>query len=64
MNTNYGYQLYQAQRTRTSAEMMTEDARRGQLAAGVSRRIRKLARKASTGLAHPHHPHHLLQEAP
>ena len=33
MNPNYGYQLYQAERTQTRAEILSGDARRGQAAA-------------------------------
>jgi hypothetical protein len=34
MNPNYGYQLYQAQRTMTRAEVVAGDARLGRQAAG------------------------------
>jgi hypothetical protein len=61
MNPNYGYQLYQVQRPRTRAEMMTQDARRGRLAAAFSRRSRKLAGKASKRIALPRQ---LIQEVP
>jgi hypothetical protein len=33
MNPNYGYQLYQAERTQTRAEVLAGDARRGRRAA-------------------------------
>jgi hypothetical protein len=33
MNPNYGYQLYQAERTQTRAEVLAGDARRGRWAA-------------------------------
>ena len=32
MNANYGYQLYQAERTQTRAEILAGDARRGRWA--------------------------------
>ena len=32
MNANYGYQLYQAERTQTRAEVLAGDARRGRWA--------------------------------
>ncbi len=38
MNPNYGYQLYQAERTQTRAEILSGDARRGQAAASSARR--------------------------
>ena len=34
MNPYYGYQLYQAQRTKTRAEILAGDARLGRQAAG------------------------------
>ena len=37
MNPSYGYQLYQAQRVRTRAEVLADDMRRGRQAAAVSR---------------------------
>ncbi len=43
MNPNYGYQLYQAQRTMTRAEVLVGDARRGRRAAAVLRGSRGLA---------------------
>jgi hypothetical protein len=46
MNPNYGYQLYQAQRTITRAEVLAGDERRGRRAAAVSRGSRGLARTA------------------
>jgi hypothetical protein len=39
MNPNYGYQLYQAERTQTRAEVLAGDAQRGRRAA--SRRGRR-----------------------
>ena len=39
MNANYGYQLYQAERTQTRAEILGGDARRGRWAQ-ASRRAR------------------------
>jgi len=46
MNPNYGYQLYQAQRIKTRAEVLADDARRGRQAAAASRGSRGLARRA------------------
>jgi hypothetical protein len=46
MNPSYGYQLYQAQRVRTRAEVLADDMRRGRQAAAVSRAGRGFARKA------------------
>jgi hypothetical protein len=40
MNPNYGYQLYQAERIQTRAEILAGDARRGRRAA-ASRRGRR-----------------------
>jgi hypothetical protein len=37
MNPSYGYQVYQAERTRTRAEILDEDARRGRTAATARR---------------------------
>ena len=37
MNPNYGYQLYLAERTRTRAEVLAGDARRGRWAAAARR---------------------------
>jgi len=48
MNPYGGYQLYQAQRTETRAEILAGDARRGRQAAAVFRGSRALAGKAST----------------
>ena len=47
MIPNYGYQLYQAQRTTTRAEILADDERLGRQAAAVSRGSRALAGKAS-----------------
>jgi hypothetical protein len=47
MNPNYGYQLYQAQRVTSRAEILAAEARRGHQAATVRRGTRRLAR---TGL--------------
>jgi hypothetical protein len=44
MNPNYMYQLYQAQRVTSRAEIRAADDRRGRQAAGVSRGSRALAR--------------------
>jgi len=46
MNPNYGYQLYQAQRIMTRAEVLAGDAQRGRRAAALARRSRGLARTA------------------
>ena len=43
MNPYDGYQLYQVQRTKTRAEMLADDARRGRQAAVVFRGGRALA---------------------
>ena len=40
MNPNYGYQLYQAERPQTRAEVLADDGRRGRWAA-ASRRGRR-----------------------
>jgi hypothetical protein len=45
MNANYGYQLYQAERTQTRAEILAGDARRGRWAQASRRRRRSAARK-------------------
>jgi hypothetical protein len=44
MNPNYGYQLYQAQRVTSRAEILAADARRGRQAVTISRGTRRLAR--------------------
>ena len=44
MNPNYGYQLYQAQRVTSRAEILVGDARRGRQAAAVSRGTRRRPR--------------------
>ena len=44
MNPNYGYQLYQAQRVASRAEIRAADDRHGRQAATVSRGARRLAR--------------------
>ena len=44
-NPNYGYQLYQAERTQTRAEILAGDARHGRWAAGSRRGHRSPARK-------------------
>ena len=51
MNPNYGYQLYQAQRIRTHAEILADDVRRGRQAAAVSRNGRDLMRKVRASAA-------------
>jgi hypothetical protein len=47
MSPYYGYQLHQAQRTKTRAEILADDARLGRQAAAVFRGSRALAGKAS-----------------
>jgi hypothetical protein len=44
MNPNYGYQLYQAQRIQTRAEIMASDAGRGHAAAAAARNSRRTVR--------------------
>jgi hypothetical protein len=44
MNANYGYQLYQAERPQTRAEILAGDARRGRWAAASRRGRRSPAR--------------------
>jgi hypothetical protein len=48
MNPYDGYQLYQVQRTKTRAEILADDARRGRQAAAVFRGGRALAGEAGT----------------
>ena len=50
MNPNYGYQLYQSERTRTRAEVLAADTRRGRWAAD-SRRGRLGPARQSQGPA-------------
>jgi len=45
VNPNYGYQLYQAERTQTRAEVLAGDARRGRWAAAARRGRRSPARQ-------------------
>jgi hypothetical protein len=45
MNPNYGYQLYQAERTQTRAEVLAGDTRRGRWAAASRRGRRGLTRR-------------------
>ena len=45
MNPNHGYQLYQAERTPTRAEVLAGDAQRGRWAAAFRRGRRSPARK-------------------
>ena len=45
MNPNYGYQLYQAERTQTRAEILAGDARRGRWAPASRRGRRNPARR-------------------
>jgi hypothetical protein len=46
MNPNYGYQLYQAQRIMTRAEVLAGDARRGRSSAASRRGGRAAVRRA------------------
>jgi hypothetical protein len=48
VNRYDGYQLYQVQRTKTRAEILADDVRRGRQAAAAFRGSRALAGKAST----------------
>jgi hypothetical protein len=50
MSPNYGYQLYQAERPRTRAAVLAEDAHRGRQAAAVTRDRHALARRARASL--------------
>jgi hypothetical protein len=49
MNPNYGYQLYQAERTQTRTEILAGDTRRGRAAA--SRRGRRNPARTGRGPA-------------
>lgn len=42
MNSNLAYQLYQAGRTKTRAEILADDARRGLLASTLAKPARRL----------------------
>jgi hypothetical protein len=55
MNANYGYQLYQAERTQTRAEILAGDARRGRWAQASRRWRRSPARKGPRSRDHGHH---------
>jgi hypothetical protein len=46
MNPSYGYQLFQAERTMSRAEMLAGDDRLGRGAAAVGRGLRDVARRA------------------
>jgi hypothetical protein len=48
MNPYDGYQLHQVERTKTRAEILADDARRGRQAAAVFRDSRALAGEAGT----------------
>jgi hypothetical protein len=50
MNPNYGYQVYQAERTQTRAEVLAGDAQRGRRAA-ASRRGRRSPARTGRGPA-------------
>jgi hypothetical protein len=45
MNPSYGYQMYQAHRITSRAEIRAADDQRGRQAAVISRSIRRLARE-------------------
>jgi len=47
LNPNYGYQLYQAERTQTRAEVLAGDAQRGRWAAAPRRGGRRGRRSAA-----------------
>ena len=47
MHANYGYQLYQAERDMSRAEVLSVDAQRGRRAAAVTRGGPGLARAAA-----------------
>ena len=49
MNANYGYQLYQAERTQTRGEILAADAQRGRWAAAHSRRGRQSRARRGRG---------------
>jgi hypothetical protein len=49
MNPNHGYQLYQAERPQTRAEILAADARRGRWAAAQSRRGRRNPERRGRG---------------
>jgi hypothetical protein len=51
MNTNYGYQLYQAERIMNRAEVLSADAQRGRRVAAVTRGGRRLARNSRASAA-------------
>jgi hypothetical protein len=46
MNPNLAYQLYQAGRTKTRAEVLADDARRGLLASTLAKPARRLTGRA------------------
>ena len=51
MHANCGYQLYQAERTMSRAEVLSTDAQRGRRVAAVTRGGRGLARSARASAA-------------
>ena len=51
MHANCGYQLYQAERTMSRAEVLSTDAQRGRRVAAVTRGGRGLARAARASAA-------------
>ena len=55
MNANYGYQLYQAERTQTRAEILAGDARRGRWDAGVTTRAPVRGTQGPRSRDHGHH---------
>ena len=48
MNPNYGYQLYQSERTQTRAEVLAGDTRRGRWAAASRRGRRSQTRRGGS----------------
>ena len=55
MNANYGYQLYQAERTQTRAEILAGDARRGRWAQASRRGRRSPGTQGPRSRDHGHH---------
>jgi hypothetical protein len=56
---NFGYTIYQAERTRTCAETREEDRRRGELAAALTRPWRRKRRGAAVHRASRREAHGL-----
>ena len=55
MNPNYGYQLYQAERTQTRAEVLAGDAQRGRWAAAFPARAPESGAQGPGSRDHGHH---------